>query len=103
MPIPSFSEFVVESLDKSIYALDGDPETRGGMDSYYGRKRRPHHYLVGKGKFGSQERVEEKDMSPEEVEAYHRGYNKNEEEGNKKNFGDSYDPRFTRRRPVSAR
>lgn len=55
---------------------------RGAADSYYGRGRDPHYY-VGATSFS--DRVV--DLTPEELEAYHAGYEFNEECGDKKDWG----------------
>lgn len=62
----------------------GGPWDRGGADSYYGRGYRPHYY---KGATGFSERVEMEDMTPEEIEAYRAGYDDNEMNGDKKDWG----------------
>lgn len=55
---------------------------RGSADSYYGRPREPHFYEGGT---GTSVRVE--DLTPEEIEAYHAGYEYNEQFGDKKDWG----------------
>jgi len=62
----------------------GGPYDRGSADSYYGRGRNPHYYV---GNTGTSERVTEKDMTPDEVEAYHAGYDDNEDSGCFKDWG----------------
>lgn len=62
----------------------GGPYDRGGADSYYRRGRHPHYY---KGSTILTERVEEKDMTAEEVAAYNRGYFANERAGDFKDWG----------------
>lgn len=57
---------------------------RGGADSYYWRPRRPHLF---KGATYSSDEVLEEDMTPEEIEAYHAGYDWNEQNGDKKDWG----------------
>jgi hypothetical protein len=54
---------------------------RGSADSYYHRPRDPHRGGVG-GSSGL--RVEA--ILPEEIEAYHAGYDFNEQYGDKKNW-----------------
>lgn len=50
----------------------GGPYDRGSAAAYYGREdERPHYY---KGATYQRERVEEKDMTPEEVKAYLAGF-----------------------------
>lgn len=55
---------------------------RGSADSYYGRPRDPHRGGVG-GMSGPRIVAE----TAEELEAYHAGYDWNEEQGNKKDWG----------------
>jgi hypothetical protein len=55
---------------------------RGAADSYYGRPRDPHRGGVG-GMSGP--RVDAK--APADLEAYHAGYDYNEEQGDKKDWG----------------
>jgi hypothetical protein len=59
----------------------GNAFDRGSADSYYGRTRNPHKGGVG-GNSGP--RVEE--LTASEVEAYHAGYDYNEQFGDKKNY-----------------
>jgi hypothetical protein len=54
---------------------------RGSADSYYGRNRKPHRGGVG-GMSGPRIVAE----TPEEFEAYHAGYDYNEEFGDKKSW-----------------
>jgi hypothetical protein len=61
----------------------GGPYDRGSADSYYRRPRRPHFY---KGDTGTSDRVEYKDMTPDEVVAYMAGYDDNEESGDHKEW-----------------
>jgi hypothetical protein len=61
----------------------GGPYDRGTADSYYRRGYTPHYY---KGATGSSERVNLKDMTPDEIVAYTAGYNDNEDEGNFKDW-----------------
>jgi hypothetical protein len=56
----------------------GGPYDRGGADSYYRRQFDPHYWPEGTMQ-GT--RVEMKDMTPEEIAAYTKGYNDNEESG----------------------
>lgn len=62
----------------------GGPYDRGMADSYYGRGRRPHYYI---GDTGNSPRVEAKDMTLDEIAAYHAGFDDNEDEGNFKDWG----------------
>jgi len=61
----------------------GGPYDRGSMDSYYDRGTQPHYYI---GPTHGGKRVEEADMTPEEIEEYYRGYNDNERARNFKNW-----------------
>ena len=65
----------------------GSPWDRGGADSYYGRARRPHKYVSAPlpGNPGSM--VAEYRLTEAEVADYQAGYDENEEEGNKKDWG----------------
>jgi len=58
----------------------GSPYDRGSADAYYGRPHNPHWYPEGsyRGK-----RIEEVDMTVEEIQAYDAGY---EEETERKNW-----------------
>ena len=53
----------------------GSPFDRGSADSWYGRKREPHFYPHGT---YTGIRVPEYEMSPQEIEAYNRGFDENE-------------------------
>lgn len=61
----------------------GGPYDRGSADSYYGRGIDPHYYV---GSTYQSDRIEMADMTTEEIEAYHAGYDDNEESGNKKEW-----------------
>lgn len=61
----------------------GSPYDRGVADSYYGRARDPHYWPFGTYK-GS--RVEARNMTEEQIAAYHAGYDDNEDEGDKKEW-----------------
>jgi hypothetical protein len=56
---------------------------RGGADSYYSRGRVPHYYV---GDTAQSPRIMEADMTAEEIEAYHAGYDWNEQFGGKKEW-----------------
>ena len=66
---------------KEYEQFHGNAFDRGSADSYYGRKRTPHKGGVG-GNSGP--RVEE--LTADEQEAYHAGFDYNEAEGNKKDY-----------------
>ena len=62
----------------------GSPYDRGMADSYYQRGRNPHYF---KGDSYNSPRVTYKDMTPDEVVAYHAGYDDNEDDGDYKDWG----------------
>lgn len=62
----------------------GGPFDRGAADSYYHRARRPH-YFVGATYHGTE--VKQGLMTKEEIAAYHAGYDYNEANGDKKDWG----------------
>lgn len=70
-------------MKKKYDKRHGGPFDRGGADSYYGRGRNPHYYVKGT---GTSRRVDKKDMTEEEIEAYHAGYDENESLGDKKEW-----------------
>jgi hypothetical protein len=49
----------------------GSPADRGGADCYYGRRRDPHYYPNGT---YNGDRVEAKDMTQGQIDAYNREY-----------------------------
>jgi hypothetical protein len=61
----------------------GGPYDRGSADSYYGRPFNPHYFV---GDTHLSEKVSLEEMSPEEIVAYTKGYNDNEEFGSKKEW-----------------
>jgi hypothetical protein len=61
----------------------GSPYDRGSADSYYGRARNPHRGGVG-GDSGP--RINISLLSTEEIDAYHAGYDWNEQFGDKKEW-----------------
>lgn len=74
-----------EKINQTKYdERHGGPYDRGSADSYYWRDRRPHYF---KGDSYASEEVTEENMTPEEIEAYHAGYDDNEEMGGKKDWG----------------
>ena len=62
----------------------GGPFDRGAADSYYGRSRNPHFYEKGT---QTSPLIPMSMMSDEEINAYHAGYDWNEKEGDKKDWG----------------
>lgn len=61
----------------------GGPFDRGSADSWYSRGQNPHFYV---GATYDSKRIEEVDMSDDEIEAYHAGYDHNEKFGGKKDY-----------------
>jgi hypothetical protein len=70
-----------EVRGKTYEQKHGNPFDRGSADSYYDRGRNPHKYPNGT---GNVPRVET--LTAEEVEAYHAGYDYNEQFGDKKEW-----------------
>ena len=66
---------------KTYEQKHGNAFDRGSADSYYGRPRHPHKGGVGG---GSGPRVEE--LTDAELEAYHAGYDWNEQFGGRKDY-----------------
>lgn len=64
-------------------ARHGGPFDRGSADSYYWRPASPHYYVGGT---SMSPRVEAADMTELERQAYHAGFEHNEEFGDKKNY-----------------
>ena len=60
----------------------GSPRDRGSADAYYGRPFDPHYWSEGT-YHGT--RTEMKDMTPEEIVSYTKGYNQQQD---RKNWGD---------------
>jgi hypothetical protein len=71
---------MVESRDK-YDTRHGGPFDRGSADSWYDRPRDPHFYEGGT---AMSPKISMSMMSPEEIEAYHAGYDWNEKYGGKK-------------------
>lgn len=61
----------------------GSPYDRGSADSYYRRGMNPHYYPMGT---YNGERIEEKDMTEAEIDAYNKGYADNEKDGDYKEW-----------------
>ena len=68
---------------KTYAQQHGNAFDRGLADSYYGRGREPHYWPNGT---YNEPRISGKDLTAEEVEAYHAGYNYNEQFGDKKEW-----------------
>ncbi len=61
----------------------GSPADRGAADSYYRRGCVPHYWPEGTGR-GT--KVERADMTEEQISEYIRAYNRNEDEGDHKEW-----------------
>ena len=68
---------------KTYIQYHGNAFDRGSADSWYHRDRSPHLYPEGSYK---DPRIELDMMSADEVEAYHAGYDYNEQFGGKKDW-----------------
>lgn len=53
----------------------GSPYDRGASDSYYGRTKRPHYYIDGT---HNSDEISIENMTIEEIEEYHKGYDEND-------------------------
>lgn len=73
----------IEYKSKVYNTRHGGPFDRGSADSWYNRDIDPHYYTGGT---GMSDRIEEKDMTKEEIEEYMAGYEYNEEFGGKKEY-----------------
>ena len=74
---------IVEFNEIEYNARHGGPFDRGSADSYYGRPRRPHYFLGDS--YQSNEIIPE--VGSAEHEAYCAGYDWNEANGDKKDWG----------------
>ena len=63
----------------------GSPYDRGTADAYYHRPKQPHYY---EGNSYSTERIEEKDMTGQQLSDYDLGY---EMTTDRKDFGEVYE------------
>ena len=75
---PEIGEIIVEKDNH------GQPGDRGAADYWYHRSPEPHYWPSGTGKGV---RVDEGDMTAEQVLAYHEGYGEAFERGHQKNYG----------------
>jgi hypothetical protein len=73
----------VEFQGITYNATHGSPFDRGSADSYYGRPQDPHKYPNGT---GNAPRVEGPDMTLVEMREYYRGYEYNQESGERKQY-----------------
>lgn len=65
-------EIELEFCDREIFTRHGGAYDRGSADAYYHRPSEPHYYT---GDTYSSTKIEEVDMSEEEIAAYMAGYN----------------------------
>ena len=62
----------------------GSAYDRGNADSYYGRPKDPHYYPNGT---YNDPKIVEVDMTQEQIDAYHKGFDENEADCNFKDWG----------------
>ena len=75
---------IMEEYNGKVYDnRHGGPFDRGASDSYYGRFYDPHFYS---GATYQSDRINKEDMSEDELEAYHAGFDWNEQSGDKKEW-----------------
>lgn len=74
---------LVDYSNREPFTRHGGAYDRGSADSYYGRGFNPHYFV---GATYSTTRIDEVDMSAEEIEAYAQGYDDNELLGNFKQW-----------------
>lgn len=66
----------------------GGPYDRGSADAYYGRAFSPHYYTWPKlGMYAKGDRVEEADMTDDQIEAYRAGFEDQVQSGDFKDWG----------------
>jgi len=70
------------NYDIAEFNYHGGPYDRGSADSWYSRPKDPHKYPTG-----TLNCPKVTDLTPEELEAYHAGYDENEEGDNHKDWG----------------
>lgn len=61
----------------------GSAFDRGSADSYYGRPKDPHYYPNGT---YNDPKIVESDMTLAQIDAYHKGFDENEADGNFKDW-----------------
>jgi hypothetical protein len=71
-------EIEIEFRNREVFTRHGGAYDRGSADAYYHRPPEPHYYT---GATYQSTKIEEVDMSEEEIAAYMAGYN--EETGRK--------------------
>jgi len=72
---------MIEYKDMLYDDRHGGPFDRGSADSWYGRPRDPHYFV---GDTYNSDLVGIRQMTNAEIDAYHAGYDFNEEYGDKK-------------------
>ena len=77
------SDVKVDYSNREPFTRHGGAYDRGASDSYYQRGCNPHYFT---GDTYSSTKIEEVDMSAEEIAAYHQGYNDNERSMNFKQW-----------------
>ena len=78
-----FGDDYIEYNGRKYISTHRSPFDRGTADSYYHRDRDPH-----KGGVGGDSGPRITDLSDDELDSYHAGYDYNEEMGDKKDWGD---------------
>jgi hypothetical protein len=73
----------VDYSKRDPFTRHGGAYDRGRADSYYHRQFNPHYFT---GATYSSTKIEEVDMSEEELAAYTQGYDDNEKFGDKKDY-----------------
>ena len=63
---------MISYADREIFTRHGGAYDRGSADAWYGRPAEPHYYT---GASFQSTRIDEVDMSEEEIAAYMAGYN----------------------------
>ena len=63
---------IIEFRDREVFTRHGGAYDRGSADAYYGRSFSPHYFT---GDTYNSTKIEEVDMSEEEIAAYTAGYN----------------------------
>ena len=71
-----------DELKRDYYRTHGSPYDRGTADAYYHRPKQPHYYERNS---YSTERIEEKDMTGQQLSDYDLGY---EMTTDRKDFGE---------------
>ena len=75
------SDMEIPFRDRGPFTRHGGPYDRGACDAYYWREAQPHYFT---GDSFRSTRIEECDMSEEEIAAYYAGYY---EQNDRKDYG----------------